>query len=137
VNRIVAACLVLAALVHFPPVAGIAGAEMLSGLYGVAIDDPSIVLLMRHRAVLFGVLGALLVAGAFVRSLRTFALIAGFVSVVSFLVLAAGVEPRSAAIQKIWVADWIALGFLVIAAAIELRTKRHVAPAATGAADLR
>jgi hypothetical protein len=46
---------------------------------------------MRHRAVLFGLLGAFLIAAAFLPSLQLAALVAGFASVVSFLYLSAAV----------------------------------------------
>ena len=38
--------------------------------FGIALDEPNLQILMRHRAVLFGLLGALLVAAAFIPALR-------------------------------------------------------------------
>ena len=70
----VMACLLLAALIHLLPVAGVLGAERLQALYGIPIGDPNLLLLMRHRAVLFGVVGVLLATAAFVPALRSVAL---------------------------------------------------------------
>jgi hypothetical protein len=114
---VVAIGLVIAGIIHLLPLAGVLGGAQLQALYGVAVDDSSLVLLMRHRAVLFGILGVLLVAAAFVRSLQTVAFAAGLVSVVSFLVLAWMQAPYNERIARVVVADWVALAALVAAIA--------------------
>lgn len=111
-NRLASLLLVGVAIIHFLPLPGLLGAEELAQLYGVTIADPGLELLMRHRAAMFGVIGAVILAGAFRRRLRLTALFVGFASVISFLVLAyTGSEPN-AAIGRVVVADWIALGLL-------------------------
>lgn len=112
-NIIVIAGLIVAGLIHIVPITGILGADRLSALYDVRIEDSSLVMLMQHRAVLFGLLGALLIAAAFLPSLRPAAVIGGVLSIVSFLVLAAMMNDRSAAITRIVYADWIALAALL------------------------
>lgn len=62
---IVTLVLLAAAVVHLLPAIGAMGADRLSRLYGVTIADPSVALMMRQRAVLFGVIGAFLLAAAF------------------------------------------------------------------------
>ena len=64
------------------------GAERLAALYGLDFSEPNLSILMRHRAVLFGLFGAFLVFAAFRPSLQAIAFIAAFVSVLSFLLLA-------------------------------------------------
>ena len=49
-------------LVNLLPVSGVLSANRLQALYGVAIEDVNFLVLMRHRAVLFGIVGGLLVA---------------------------------------------------------------------------
>ncbi|HET9484124.1 MAG TPA: hypothetical protein VFO79_09230 [Xanthomonadales bacterium] len=111
-SRLAALLLVGVAIIHFLPLPGLLGAERLSQLYGVTVADPGLELLMRHRAAMFGVIGAVILAGAFRRRLQVTALLVGFASVISFLVLAyTGSEPN-AAIGRVVVADWIALGLL-------------------------
>jgi hypothetical protein len=85
---VIPAILLLVAAIHLLPVVGVAGPGRLATLYGIRIDDPSLEILMRHRAVLFGLIGVLLGAGAFVESLRGTALAAGLISTGSFVVLA-------------------------------------------------
>lgn len=123
-RHLIAALMIGVAAIHFLPLAGVAGGDKLAALYGVEIADANLEMLMRHRAVLFGVLGALLVAGALHRPLRVAALLAGFASVVSFLVLAWGVDGRTAQVDRVVVADWTALALLLFATLLDF-TDRH------------
>ena len=45
------------AAIHLLPLVGACGKKNLFGLYGVSIVDPNLLILLRHRAVLFGLLG--------------------------------------------------------------------------------
>lgn len=123
-NGITAACLTLAGIIHLLPLPGVLGAGRLARLYGVAADDPNLGILLQHRAVLFGLLGALLVAAAFRPELRAIALIAGLLSTVSFLVIAWGVGGYNAQIARVVAADIVAVVLLLVAASIELRATR-------------
>ena len=114
---LVGASLVVVGVIHLLPLVGVAGADRLSALYGVPITGPDLAVLMRHRAVLFGLLGAFLVYAAFVPDVRTLAFVAGFVSVVSFLVLARSEGATTAEVGRVVAADWAALACLVVGAA--------------------
>ena len=50
--------LVLVAVVHALPLVGVLGAGKLAQLYGTPVQDAGVELLLRHRAVLFGLLAA-------------------------------------------------------------------------------
>ena len=117
---IVPAALLLVALIHVLPLAGVLGAAKLSSLYGISVQDPNLEILMRHRAVLFGLLAAFLAYAAFHRPLHGLALVAGGVSVVSFLVLAAMVGSYNTAISTVVKADVAALVLLGVAAGVHL-----------------
>jgi hypothetical protein len=123
-NRIMIACLTLAGIIHLLPLPGALGAGQLSRLYGVAADDPNLAILLQHRAVLFGLLGVLLVAAAFRPELRAVALVAGLVSTVSFLVVAWGVGGYNPQVARVVVADVVAVVLLLVAAGIEWRASR-------------
>lgn len=120
-NRITIACLTLAGVIHLLPLPGVMGAGQLARLYGVATDDPNAVILLQHRALLFGLLGVLLIAAAFRPELRAVALVAGLVSTVSFLVIAWGVGGYNAQVARVVVADVLAVVLLLLAAGIEWR----------------
>lgn len=117
-------CLLLVALIHVAPLAGVLGARQLASLYGVQVSDPNLEVLLRHRAVLFGILAALLVAATVVEPLRTAAIVAGGVSVLSFLGVAFLVGEHNAAIRRVVVADVLALVPLTVAAVLHWRAVR-------------
>ena len=115
------------AAIHLLPLYGLAGPAQLQALYGLDFADPSLQVLMRHRAVLFGLLGLLLAAAAFRPALRTLALIGGFASVLSFFALAYGTDGANAQVMRVATVDWLAFGCLVVAAALQLHARRAVA----------
>lgn len=129
-DRITIACLALAGIIHLLPLPGVLGAGQLGRLYGVAVDDPNLAILLQHRAVLFGLLGALLVVAAFRAGLRTVALVAGLASTVSFLLIAWCVGDHNPQLARVVVADVVAVALLGVAAWLDWRVRRRVAPAA-------
>lgn len=120
-NRITIACLTLAGVIHLLPLPGALGAAQLTRLYGIAAGDPNVGILLQHRAVLFGLLGVLLIVAACRPELRAVALVAGLASTVSFLVIAWGVGGYNAQVARVVVADVVAVVLLLVAAGIEWR----------------
>lgn len=120
-RHLLSAMLVVVGVIHLLPLSGLLGSARLAQLYGLSLNESNLVLLLRHRAVLFGLLGGFFMVAAFRPRLQTMALIAGFVSVGSFLWLAAAAEPHNDQIGRIVTADWIALLCLVIGAVARLR----------------
>ena len=113
---VVTACLIVAAIIHLLPLAGVLGSARLATLYGLDFTEPNLAILMRHRAVLFGLLGAFLVYAAFKPHLQGIAFIAAFISVVSFLLLAWTSGAYNPQVGRVVTADVIALVALVIGA---------------------
>jgi hypothetical protein len=107
-------------LLHLAPAVGVAGGERLAALYGPVPDDPGLQLLLRHRAVLFGLLGVFLVAAALRAEWHGVALGAAVVSVGSFLWLAGGSGPLSPQVGRVVIADAVALVALAVGVAVHL-----------------
>jgi hypothetical protein len=114
---LVSAMLVIVAIIHLLPLSGAIGSERLASLYGISFDEPNIAILMRHRAVLFGLLGLFMLFAAFAPRFQVAAFVIGFVSVVSFLWLASSVGGYNAAVGRIVTADIVALVCLIVGAA--------------------
>ncbi|MCP3959803.1 MAG: phosphopantetheine adenylyltransferase [bacterium] len=108
------ATLILVAIIHLMPLVGVLGSERLEALYGITVDEPNLLILMRHRAVLFGILGTFMVVAAWTPALRTAAFAMGFASVVSFLWLAWSTGGSNAEIGRVVAVDVAALFLLLL-----------------------
>lgn len=105
---VVPVALLITALIHALPLLGLTGGARLANLYGIADMDASLEILLRHRAVLFGLLAAFLVYAAFNRELHGIALAGASISVVSFLALAFGTGGYNQAVATVVKVDVIA-----------------------------
>ena len=104
----------LVGIIHLFPLSGVLGAEKLSTLYGIGFQDPNLLILMRHRAVLFGIFGVFLMIAAFRPAWHLWAFFSAFVSVVSFILLAWSAGEFNQELHRVFVADLVALGMIVI-----------------------
>ena len=120
---LISAMLVVTAIIHLMPLSGLLGGERLTALYGLSFEEPNISILMRHRAVLFGILGGVFLVAAFRPSLQAIALIAGLISVVSFLCLAWSSGNYNAQLGRVFTIDLVALVCLVIGSAAYIYTE--------------
>ena len=114
-ERITSGLLLFVAAIHLLPIVGVLGSDRLATLYDVQVDDQNLELLLRHRAILFGLLGLFVGYAAFTPVLQPIAFIAALISVVSFLVLADSVDSINAAISRVVTADIIATIALIVA----------------------
>ena len=117
--------ILLVGLVNLLPVAGVLSGARLQALYGVALQDPNVVILMRHRAVLFGIVGGLLVSAAFHAPLRTAAYGAGFVSMLSFVLIAWPIGGLNAELRRVVIVDLIASIVLLVAVLLDPVSARN------------
>lgn len=104
---------IIAGLVNLLPAVGVLGAARLESLYGLPMAGEDLLLLMRHRAVLLGVLGSFMVMAAFRVQWRAAATVAGLVSMLSFVFLALPLDAHGAAVQRVFWVDVIASGLLL------------------------
>ena len=107
--------LLIIAVIHWLPLAGVLNAGRLQSLYSVAIADKNLEILMRHRAALFGILGLFFTYAAFTPAVQPLAFIAALLSISSFFYLAYSVGGYNAAIRKVVIADGVTAACLVVA----------------------
>ena len=100
--------LLLAGIIHLLPVPGVMGASSLVRLYGIEVNDPNTAILLQHRALLFGVLGVLMLSAIALPWLRVTALSVGLFSAASFIVVAMAVGGYNPAIGRVVFADVVA-----------------------------
>jgi hypothetical protein len=112
--------LLVAGLIHLLPVPGVMGASSLVRLYGIEVNDPNTAILLQHRALLFGVLGVLMLSAIALPWLRVTALSVGLFSAASFIVVAMAVGGYNPAIGRVVFADVVASVLLAAGLVVEL-----------------
>jgi hypothetical protein len=112
-HHLTVAALLVAGVIHLLPVPGVLGANALARLYGIEVSDPNTAILLQHRALLFGILGVLMLAAIPFPSLRGVASWVGLASAASFVVVALWVGGYDGAIRRVVVADVVAAVALV------------------------
>jgi hypothetical protein len=110
----------VAAAINLAPVLGAIAPERMTALYGVDLKDPNLQILVRHRAVLFGLVGGLLLLAAFHPPLRMLGYAVGFASMVSFLLIAWMVGGYSAEIQRVILVDVTGIAALAGAVVVHM-----------------
>lgn len=115
---IMCAGFLVAGIINTLPLIGLLGAERLSALYGVPVEGADMAVLLRHRALLFGIVGVLLFAAIAVPSLRLTAILAGMVSMVGYLILMGLEGETNAELRRVALADIVGIAGLAVAATV-------------------
>ena len=111
---LVATLFIIPGLINFAPIVGALSNKHIANLYQVKHLSPDIALLLRHRAFLFGIVGALLICSAFQVTIRAHATIAALVSMVSFIILVFAMETSNPSLIKIAWIDVVATIVLLL-----------------------
>ena len=99
--------LLVTGVIHLIPVIGVFGTEKLQTLYGIDRVSDDLELLLRHRAVLFGIIGCLLLYSIFEPKLQLIAVLVGLASMLSFIGLAQMSDGVGAELKNVVRIDWI------------------------------
>lgn len=120
-SRITAIALVIVGLIHLIPISGALGRDELASLYGVAVNNEvNVEILLRHRAILLGLIGVLLIYSAFHPPVQIFCIFLALASTLSFIWFVRSLDGASTAIQHVAFIDWIAVGLLLLALLMKL-----------------
>lgn len=79
--------LFLTGLVNFIPSALALFPDRISKSYGIVLSGADLELLLRHRAILFGIIGGLMIYSSLKKKYYTMAVSIGMISMLSFLIL--------------------------------------------------
>jgi hypothetical protein len=107
-SRIITGLLLVISVIHLLPVIGFFGVEQLASLYGISIMDSNLEIVMRHRAILFGILGIFFAYAAFRPAAQPLAFVFAFISLASFFYLAFSIGEFNDSIRKVVIADVVA-----------------------------
>lgn len=120
-GKLVALLLLVTGVLNALPLMGVISGAKLQSLYGIAIEDPNLLILMRHRAVLFGLLGGFIIASVFIPGWRMAAIVAALISMLSFIALAYAQGDFNPAIRKVVMIDLVLSVALIPALVLTLK----------------
>lgn len=110
--------LTIVAIIHLLPLVGVISRQRINSGYGIETTDLNVAILMRHRAVLFGMLGAFLLCAAWLPAYQGLGILAGLISVISFLLIAWSEGDVNPQLQRVIAADYVALACLILGSMI-------------------
>jgi len=108
-EKLLSIVLIFVGIVHVLPSIGVLGMKRLAALYAISITNPNTEILLRHRAVLFGILGVFLIYSAFQPDLQGIALLAAFISLGSFIWLVTAIGGFNSKVRGVLIVDVVAL----------------------------
>jgi hypothetical protein len=108
-NQVVSVLLVLVGVTQFLPVLGVLGLEKINSAYGINAAGPDLAILLRHRAVLFGILGGFLFYAAFVPAVRQSVLVATYISIIAFVLIVYSTPDANQLLTRLAMIDLVAL----------------------------
>lgn len=111
--------LALIGVINTLPLIGCVSAARLGALYGMPWTDPTTILLLRHRAVLFGIIGVFILYSAVKPGLQPLAMLAAGISMGSFLLLGSG-DAAGPELGTVVLMDRIGLIALALAAILRV-----------------
>lgn len=108
-------CLFIVGLINFMPSVLAILPNKISQSYGINIPNANYELLLRHRAVLFGIIGGLIIYSAISKKYYSLSVIVGLISMVSFLILFKLVDGNvNAELEKVMSIDIAGIIILLI-----------------------
>jgi hypothetical protein len=111
-TKLVSVIFILVGIINILPAVGMLSSARLEMLYQIKVSNPELEILLRHRAVLFGLVGGLLIYAAISPTTQALAFIAGMISMLSFVLICWRVEHASAALTRIMWIDIFAVVLL-------------------------
>ena len=117
---VVIVCLAASALIHLLPLIGALGPSQVARMYDVTVEGADLTVLLVHRAFLFGLLAAALIAATSCEAARPYVIGGVLVSDAAFLVIAALNRGLNSKMKRVVRADVISIVLLVVAGVADL-----------------
>lgn len=104
-SKFILLALLVTGIINALPVIGLLSAAKMQSLYGTTITDPNLLMLMRHRALLFGLLGGYVLLSIFIPAWRLPAMTLALLSMLGFIALAFVPPGHNAPIRRVAMVD--------------------------------
>ena len=121
-NVLASVLLFVVGIINFLPVLGVASADRLAHAYGIDLFGNDLVILMRHRAILFGVLGGFILYSVVYPVHQWPAMIMAGVAMIGYVYLMFSVGGYNAELARVMLVDYVGIACLAGAMGIRLFT---------------
>lgn len=118
-NKLLTVCLLVVGIINFLPVIGALGIKNLESTYQVNIGSNDLLLLMQHRAILFGILGSFILASCIFPLYQPAAMLMAAISMLSYVALLHTLGITNHALLKVLYIDYVGIFFLILAVLIK------------------
>ena len=129
-KKTITICLIIVGLINLAPVIGVVSTQKLELAYSVTLAGNDLALLMRHRALLFGILGTFILYSAFKPQFQPAAMLMAGASMIGFAALLLSEGGYNESLAKVLAGDVV--GIVVLLAAVVLKyvvkVKQHDQP---------
>ena len=88
--------------------------KKISESYGIEIPNVDFELLLRHRAVLFGIVGGLMIYSAITKKYYSISVAVGLISMISFVILYFLINGINTELQNVMKIDLVGIAVLII-----------------------
>lgn len=122
-DKIASIILFIVGIMNLLPVIVFFDASKTAKLYGLPVDGESLTILMRHRGVLLGIVGLILIAAAFKPEFKILAIALALISKIAFIFLTFTAANYSAEIKQVALIDVGAIVLLLVVLGIHFYTK--------------
>ena len=107
-------CLFISGVINFMPSLLAFWSNKISSSYGIDVPNSNDELLLRHRAVMLGIIGGVMIFSAISKKYYSLSVSIGLISMVSFIILYALVGNINSELQKVMQIDIAAILILLI-----------------------
>lgn len=124
-NKVVFVCLIVVGVINLIPLVGVLSAQKLESAYDIRLVGDDLIILMRHRALLFGVLGGFILYSAFYQAFQNAAMLMAGISMLGYVALVYLVGGYNSSIFKVLIVDVVGIVVLSLAAIIKYGFKNE------------
>jgi len=118
-NKVYLSLLFLVGVINFLPIVGTLSLDKINQTYGLSVGDNSLAILLRHRALLFGLIGGFIIYSVFNPQFQIAAMILAAISMLGYLYFFYSIGNSNPALLKIAQIDIVGIILLTIAVLIK------------------
>ena len=124
-SKIYLSLLLLVGVINFLPIVGVLSLDKINQAYGLSVTDNNLAILLRHRALLFGLIGGFIVYSVFNPQYQTVAIVIAAISMLGFLFFSWSVGGSNPALLKVAQIDIVGVVLLLLAVVLRFFISDH------------